>query len=662
MGGVERLGLIACVVLLGTGASDFEDPPRFGPGGTTLDAEIERLAGKAPDAAAAARQAEALTEADDMAGALALYESIHEDVPWWATGLQRRCELHLALEQRSDALLQCRAAWTVRETPGIALSFAAALSSGTVTDRPTSTDLAEADALLADVLLQRPDDAVAATLRCRVAEQRKDLRRLRRCAGLLVDHAPEQPTTWYYALLVHVADKRWVAAQDALRRAEATGLDPAEVARLRSELLDVEPTHIKWGGNVQFASMLWLLSGLFLVLIGLMLSTATRVQAERLATSPLDRPARVSGLLRLLYRGVLTVTCAWYWISMPVALVGVGAAMAAGFYVLLLDGLPAGFAWSVLGIGVVVVGFLAARLLVEVPPADASDFELARDAHPQLWALLHEVAERVGTPAVDRVLLTPGDDIAVWEERGVGRAMVGGRGRRCLELGFGALMGMDVGQLRAILAHEYGHFAHGDTAGGAFALGVRRSLTELGQALMATGLARMWNPLTWLLVGFWRLFQLISQGLSRLQEVEADRIAIRLAGSDTFARSLDEVTRGGLWFRMNLSALVRQSVEERTRLPDIFRTQPTGRYRVDPSDYEAALEAQRARSGDLWDSHPPTRDRLRWAKAHAAPGTPAWNDAAPCAALFSDLPALERTLNERVRRNLLAWIDAMARC
>ena len=55
-----------------------------------------------------------------------------------------------------------------------------------------------------------------------------------------------------------------------------------------------------------------------------------------------------------------------------------------------------------------------------------------------------------------------------------------GRAERCLILGVGVLEGLKIGPFKAVLAHEYGHFTNKDTAGGGFALAVRRSLADHG--------------------------------------------------------------------------------------------------------------------------------------------------------------------------------------
>ena len=658
--GTHRVAALALLFtwLLAFGAHAADLPAD--PSGPWVASQIAALEGKAPDAGATASQAESLITAEDYAGALALYGTVQEEAPWWSAAPLRRCELLVALDRRSEAIQACRTAKTVRASAEVDTALAYALSYGTLTDLPDPRDLAEAHALLGAVLLQRPDDPWAATLRCHVAEFRKDLKGLKRCAQLVSDLAPDAPTTWYYVFLVHVARERWAKAQWALSRAEELGFDPDRIAELREEFDALQPTHYRFGGLAQLLTLLWVLSWLGIILLGLLLSTATRRVAERLARSPIDAPARSPMLLRLTYRAVLGLVCAWYWVSMPVVLVGLASAAAAAVLVFLLGELPAGFVWIIAGIALLIAGILLARLMV-THPRTPPGMEVAREAHPQLWALLYEVADRVGTAPVDRVFLTPGSSIFVYEDRSLGSAMRGGGGDRCIALGYGTLIGLTVGQLRSTLAHEYGHFQAGDTSGSGFALGVSRSVSDLVGTLRQTGLLTAWNPLTWLLRAFVAIFRMVAGGASRLREVEADRTAIRLYGSDVFVRGLQDEVRHMLWFDMNLHALLNQAIVEKSRLPDIFRSAATGRFAVEPREFEEAVAAEEARSGQLDDTHPPTTDRIRWAQALAVPDVPSWNDAAPCPSLFQDPPTVEHALNEIVRRDLSDWRDAAAR-
>ena len=85
------------------------------------------------------------------------------------------------------------------------------------------------------------------------------------------------------------------------------------------------------------------------------------------------------------------------------------------------------------------------------------------------------MAQAVGTRPIDEIRVTPGCDLAVYE-KGRFREKLQDRARRILILGVGGLNEMRQNAFRAVLAHEYGHFSHRDTAGGDVALRVEQDV------------------------------------------------------------------------------------------------------------------------------------------------------------------------------------------
>src|SRR5262249_31801411 len=107
---------------------------------------------------------------------------------------------------------------------------------------------------------------------------------------------------------------------------------------------------------------------------------------------------------------------------------------------------------------------------------------------PGLWQLTREVAERVCTRPYDEIVVTPGCELAVYE-KGSFREKATDRAKRILILGVGVLNEMKLNAFRAVLAHEYGHFSHRDTAGGDVALRVDRDMVKFAIAMAMSGQA-----------------------------------------------------------------------------------------------------------------------------------------------------------------------------
>lgn len=110
-------------------------------------------------------------------------------------------------------------------------------------------------------------------------------------------------------------------------------------------------------------------------------------------------------------------------------------------------------------------------LFIKIDSPDPGRRSLSYEEAPALWDLTRTVAEAVGTRAVDEIRITPGTDLAVYE-KGSFRERSNDQAKRILIVGGGVLNDFEQNGFRAVLAHEYGHFSHRDTAGGDVALRV----------------------------------------------------------------------------------------------------------------------------------------------------------------------------------------------
>jgi Zn-dependent protease with chaperone function len=135
-------------------------------------------------------------------------------------------------------------------------------------------------------------------------------------------------------------------------------------------------------------------------------------------------------------------------------------------------------------------------------------------------------------------------------------------------LGVGLLQGFEQGAFRAVLAHEYGHFSHRDTAGGDIALRVRQDMMKFATAMAERGQAVWWNLAFQFLRIYSFLFRRISHGATRLQEVLADRVAAHNYGAAQFEEGLRHVIQRDIEFQF--SPIARSS--RRWNPVGLFRT------------------------------------------------------------------------------------------
>jgi hypothetical protein len=161
---------------------------------------------------------------------------------------------------------------------------------------------------------------------------------------------------------------------------------------------------------------------------------------------------------------------------------------------------------------------------------------------PALWALARDVAQVVGTRPVDEIRLVTGAEIGVGE-RGRPRDKRLGRSTRCLMLGMASFDDFPLPAFRAVVAHEYAHLLHRDTAQPATATRLVARL-NLTLSWIAFWRGSAWWNLGWCFVStYQRFFRRVLRGADRFAEVHADRLAALAYGAGPAAEGLLHVIR-----------------------------------------------------------------------------------------------------------------------
>ncbi len=406
---------------------------------------------------------------------------------------------------------------------------------------------------------------------------------------------------------------------------------------------------------LEIAGILWLGGLACLFVLGAILSHVALQAAEAPPQGADGHAQGMDASLRRTYAVVLWLSCAYYYVSLPVLalltlLIGGGL-----IYAMFAAGrIPVKLLVLVVVLTLVTLWSILKSIFVRGGDDDPGrPLDLGRE--PRLRALLRDVAHRVGTRSVNAVYLTPGTDIAVMERGGLRRQLAGG-GERCLVLGVGVLGGLRLRPFKAILAHEYGHFSNRDTAGGGFALTVRRSLLTMAEGLASGGAAKWYNPVWLFLNAFYRAFLRISQGASRLQEVLADRWAALIYGSGAFEHGLRQVIERSVRFEARFDTAILGMALNR---PVANLYAPVEAEAPPDKDVERDVREALNRPASPYDSHPSPSQRVRWVRALAAKGTAtAADDDDDVWSVFSNREQIEREMTESLR--LLAHALARA--
>ncbi|HEX8147928.1 MAG TPA: M48 family metallopeptidase [Pyrinomonadaceae bacterium] len=296
-------------------------------------------------------------------------------------------------------------------------------------------------------------------------------------------------------------------------RAAARG--PAEEEPRGSGVWD----YVYW---VLYAAAAWALGLLALFVLGKVFSNMTMKTVE--SADPEELTGARHETLRRWYRALINFAGFYYYASLPVVLCLILLAAAAAVYAFVMVRFPIKLVLIIVA-GVAVTVYQMIRSFFVKHEEEDPGRPLREEEAPGLWALAREVAGAVGTRPVDEIRVTPGTDLAVYE-RGSSAEKRQDKATRILIIGVGVLNGFTRNAFRAVLAHEYGHFGHRDTAGGEVALRVNKDMVVFAYAMAAAGQAVWYNLAFQFLRAYHFIFRRISHGATRLQDILADRVAV----------------------------------------------------------------------------------------------------------------------------------------
>ncbi len=295
--------------------------------------------------------------------------------------------------------------------------------------------------------------------------------------------------------------------------------------------------------------------------------------------------------------------------------------------------------------GLVVLWSILPRVDRFVPPGP----ELSEDEQPTLFKEIRRVAAMTGQRPPAHVYLVADVNAFVTERGG----WMGIGSQRVMGLGLGLLSILNVSELRAVIAHEFGHFHGGDTKLGPWIYKTRAAIIRTVQNLFKAGegaseselatvgfvLTAVGKPFEW----FAKLYLRITHAISRAQEYSADKMAVTSQGASALTEGLKKVHRGGMAFDLFMRSEVGPLLENK-RQPPLGEGFTRFLAAEDISNQlgKAEREALEHEQQDPYDTHPPLRERIRHAESLGAPVVA--TDARPATALLANIPGLEARL------------------
>jgi heat shock protein HtpX len=157
---------------------------------------------------------------------------------------------------------------------------------------------------------------------------------------------------------------------------------------------------------------------------------------------------------------------------------------------------------------------------------------LSAASQPRLFAAIQEVASATDQAMPEEVYLVT--DLNAWvAQRG---GVMGFGSRRVMGLGLPLLQVLSATELRAVLAHEFGHYHGRDTKLGPWIYKTRAAIGRTLEGLAAHSSA-LQEPFIW----YGNLFLRVSHAVSRRQELTADELAAVTVGARPLIEGLKKI-------------------------------------------------------------------------------------------------------------------------
>jgi Zn-dependent protease with chaperone function len=309
------------------------------------------------------------------------------------------------------------------------------------------------------------------------------------------------------------------------------------------------------------------------------------------------------------------------------------------------------------------------------------DIEVTKQNQPCLFEFLNRLADELGASRPYRVYLSPRVNACVFYDLSPLNLII--PSRKNLEIGLGLVNVLNVGELKAVLAHEFGHFAQRTMAVGRWVYishqiaahivakrdafdGVLASLSRLDIRIAWIGW--LFRLIVWAIRSavelMFNIVVLAQRAMSREMEFQADLVAVSVTGSDALIHALHKLNAADHAWSHAVSFAVDEAKAGR-RTTDLFSLQDRvidmmRRIFSDPS-YGSVPERQAGKSSDhkvfktsltsprqMWATHPSNTDREVNAKRRYIP---AEIDPRAAWTIFDNINELKDQISSKVSRN-----------
>ncbi|CAN7350585.1 M48 family metallopeptidase [Polaromonas sp. LjRoot131] len=268
--------------------------------------------------------------------------------------------------------------------------------------------------------------------------------------------------------------------------------------------------------------------------------------------------------------------------------------------------------------------------------------EITAAEQPALFAFLYRLADEAGAPRPRKVFVSARVNAAVFYDLSPLNLLF--PSKKNLEIGLALVNVLSLSELKAVLAHEFGHFAQRSMAVGRWVyvsqqiaghiVSKRDGLDSFLRALSRFDVRIAWvgwvlSLVIWSIRSvvdtFFRLVLLADRALSREMEFQADRVSVCLAGSDALIHALyrcraadqawdralafanEELARGFATADLfEIQSLIISRLE--SILDDPAFAAPPARTSAEPSEHRV-FKREMVTPSRMWSTHPFNHER-----------------------------------------------------
>ncbi|MGV3704739.1 MAG: M48 family metalloprotease [Arcticibacter sp.] len=332
-----------------------------------------------------------------------------------------------------------------------------------------------------------------------------------------------------------------------------------------------------------------------------------------------------------------------------------------------------------IGMGVMLVFFMLKSLAIKKADPIATVGEVTRSSEPQLYEFILKICKEAKAPSPKRIFLT--NDVNAFVSYSSTFLSLFFPARKNLYIGLGLVNATTVSELKAVIAHEFGHFSQGSMRFGSYVHHFNQIIFRIVEdnpsynesverwanfsgyfAFFARINIYLIQGVQEIMGNFYRLLNKGYMGLSRQMEFHADAVAASVAGSAPLISGLYRIDLAMTSYDM-LIGYYNEQVKENLKADNLYahhfkliqllaerqNVPLENGFPMISTEQNSALGGCRIVVKDQWASHPSVADReqaVRNLNSMAkASHEPAW-------LLFSDPMGLQAEQTSKIYKEI----------